>query len=284
MIEEAGLELTVSLPEHRVDLDADPARMSQVFSNLLTNAAKYNKRGGQIWLSAEKEAEQLVVSVRDNGIGIRPEMLSTVFEMFTQVDETERSHGGLGLGLSLVRALVDLHGGTVEARSVGLGQGSEFIVRMPLGGASPVAKKATPTTTPTAKADRTRRILVVDDNRDAAKTLSTMLRIMGNEVCTAHDGLEAIAVCERFRPDLVLLDLGMPKLDGYAAAQQIRQQPWGQHITLVALTGWGQDEDRRKSKEAGFDAHLVKPVAAADLKRILSLDSFTPAGSASLHS
>jgi signal transduction histidine kinase/ActR/RegA family two-component response regulator len=265
-IEEAGIELSVSTPRSPVELDADPARLSQVFSNLLTNAAKYTGRGGHIWLSAERRDCEVVVAVRDNGIGIRPDMLSQVFEMFTQVDKTERSDGGLGIGLSLVRALVELHGGIVEAHSDGPNRGSEFTVRLPV--ASGFKSKKQVPLTPNVERSAGNRILVVDDNQDAAKTLSLMLRLMGSEVRTAHDGLEAVAAAEVFRPQLVLLDLGMPKLNGYEAAQRIREKSWGQEVMLVALTGWGQDEDRRKTKDSGFDGHLVKPV---DLEAVTAL-------------
>jgi signal transduction histidine kinase len=225
-IEEAGVELSVSTPRSPVEIDADPARLSQVFSNLLTNAAKYTERGGHIWLSAERRDREVVVAVRDNGIGIRPEMLSQVFEMFTQVDKTERSDGGLGIGLSLVRALVELHGGVVEAHSDGSNRGSEFTVRLPVVSRLKGTKQVP--LSPKVEHRGGNRILVVDDNQDAAITLSIMLRLMGSEVRTAHDGLEAVAAAEVFRPHLVLLDLGMPKLNGYEAAQRIRKKPWGQ--------------------------------------------------------
>ena len=268
LLKDAGVELTVSLPRNRIELNADPARLSQVFSNLLTNAAKYTERGGHVWLTADSQDESVVVRVRDSGIGIRSEMLPHIFEMFTQVDTSERSRGGLGLGLSLVHAIVHLHGGTVEAHSEGPGHGSEFVVSLPATDCEP---RLSSPNRPDAAVDPStmHRILVVDDNRDAAKTLSLMLTMMGHEIRTAYDGLEAVAAAESFRPDLVLLDLGMPRLNGYEAAQQIRQAFWGQDIVLIALTGLGQEEDRRRSKDAGFDHHCVKPVDLDLLRRII---------------
>jgi signal transduction histidine kinase len=265
-IEQAGVELSITTPRHSIHLDADPARLSQVFSNLLTNAAKYTERGGHIWLSAESRDGEVFVSVKDNGIGIRKEMLSKVFEMFTQGDTTERSQGGLGIGLSLVRALVDQHGGMVEARSDGSGKGSEFLVRLPVESRLRANKQVPIIDAPTF--NKSARILVVDDNRDAADALSTMLRLMGNEARTAYDGLDALATGEMFRPDVVLLDLGMPKISGYETARLIREKSWGKDVTIVALTGWGQADDRRRTRECGFDAHLVKPV---DLKELTVL-------------
>ena len=265
--DEAGVELHVTLPSEPFEIDADAARLPQVFANLLINAAKYTDPGGQVWLRAERQGDQLVVTVCDTGIGIRPERLTDVFEMFTQADDSPRSQSGLGIGLFLVRALVELHGGAVEAYSKGLGHGCEFVVRLPVlnqcSHAEQLASHAAPHST------TKRRILVVDDNCDAARSLSTMLELMGNDVCTATEGSDAIVTAETFRPHLVLLDLGMPKLSGYEAAQRIRKEPWGENMTLVALTGWGQDEDRRKTREAGFDLHLVKPVDRDALADVL---------------
>lgn len=269
LIEEAGLELTVSTPRRRVELLADPTRLAQVVSNLLTNSAKYTDRGGHIWLTAEQHDEEVIISVRDTGIGIRPEQLTQVFDMFTQVDKTNRSHAGLGIGLSLVKALVELHGGTVEARSEGLGKGSEFIVRLPIA----VVRGRfieKPMLRPSEESSGGYRVLVVDDNRAAAQTLSMILEFMGNEIRIAYDGLEGLAAAEEFRPDLALIDLGMPNLNGLETAKRIRQQPWGENMILVALTGWGQEEDRRRSKAAGFDRHLTKPVDSDTLKQLLN--------------
>lgn len=269
LIEQFGHELTVSVPSGSILLDADPIRLTQVFINLLNNAAKYTKRGGRIRLSVEREGNDAVVSVRDNGIGITAEMVSRIFEMFTQVDRTsERSQGGLGIGLSLVRRLLDLHDGTIEARSDGLDQGSEFVVRLPI-----IAPPLEPTLKkgdPKPAALKGNRILIVDDSKDAADTLAMLLRLRGNEIRTAYDGLEAVKVAESYRPQLILLDIGLPKMNGYDVALEVRRQTWGRDVILVALTGWGQAEDRRRSKEAGFDFHIVKPVEIAALEKLLA--------------
>jgi signal transduction histidine kinase len=270
-------ELAVSLPSEPIYLEADPTRLAQIFGNLLNNASKYNNRGGHVWLTAElasegrQSPEEAVIRVRDDGIGVAPDQLPHIFDLFTQVDHSlERSQGGLGIGLTLVKNLVEMHGGTVVAQSVGLGRGSEFVVRLPV-----VAAPSRPR--PTREADNgkkpalvKRRILVVDDNLDSAESLAMLLGITGHEVQTAHDGEAAVAAAETFRPEVVLLDIGLPKLNGYEAAHQIRQQPWGRKMALVALTGWGQEEDRRKSKQAGFDNHLVKPVDYAALVQLLA--------------
>ena len=270
LIQQCGHELTVSLPPQPVHLDADPIRLAQVFLNLLNNAAKYTKRGGHIWLTAEREGSDAVVSVRDNGIGIPGDMLSRIFDMFTQVDRSlERSQGGLGIGLTLVRRLVEMHDGSIEARSNGPDQGSEFVVRLPLF-IQPPQEPPPRSDGPRATALSGCRILVVDDNKDSADSLGMLLRLKGNEIRTAYDGLEAVEVAETFHPELVLLDIGLPKLNGYEVARRIRQQPWGRDVILVALTGWGQDEDRRRSQEAGFNFHIVKPVELAALEELLA--------------
>jgi PAS domain S-box-containing protein len=264
-------ELTIMLPDPPVYLQADPIRLAQVYSNLLTNAAKYTEKGGHIWLTAERQSGEVVVSVRDTGIGIAAEHLPRLFEMFSQVDSAlERSQGGLGIGLSLVRGLVELHGGSVEARSGGPGRGSEFIVRLPALEA-PVEGLPEPNDTgEKAPSSRPRRILVVDDNRDAADSLALMLRLLGHDVQTAHDGLEAVQAAACVRPDVVVLDVGMPRMNGYEAARHIRAQPWGGGMALIALTGWGQEEDKRQAAAAGFDRHLTKPVGLAALERLLA--------------
>lgn len=269
LILEGHHELTVSLPDASLELEADAVRLGQVFSNVLNNAAKYTKPGGHIWLTASREGSDAIIKVRDNGIGISHEMLPRIFEIFTQVDNSlERSQGGLGIGLTLVRRLIDLHDGTIEAHSAGLGQGSEFIIRLPI---LQVPLEQLPGTDELKRARLSgSRILVVDDNKDSADTLGMLLRLMGNEIRTAYDGLEAIQVAESFRPDLVLLDIGLPKINGYDVARHIRQQPWGREIILVALTGWGQDEDKRSSRDAGFNFHLVKPLEIAALERLLA--------------
>jgi two-component system CheB/CheR fusion protein len=275
LAERAQHELNVSLPPEPVYLHADPVRLAQVFGNLLTNACKYTEPGGRIWLTAERQGSDVVVNVKDTGLGIPSDKLASIFEMFTQIDRSlERSQGGLGIGLTLVKRLVEMHGGSVEAHSEGQGRGSEFVVRLPLLIGPPEAKtpKAPVEQTPTTS----HRILIVDDNRDAAASLATLLKITGNEIQTAHDGLEAVEVAATFRPEVVLLDIGLPKLNGHDACRRIREQPWGKDMVLVALTGWGQDEDRRQSKDAGFDHHMVKPLDFADLMSLLAGLKVTP--------
>jgi PAS domain S-box-containing protein len=269
-IEAAGHELTVSLPPDPVFLDADLTRLSQVFSNLLTNSAKYTEHGGHIALTAGLDGDNVVVSVRDTGIGIPAESLPRIFDMFSQVDRSiERSTGGLGIGLALVKGLVEMHGGTVGARSDGPGRGSEFTVRLPavrLRSGRPEAHRPSRDGTPSGPG---RRILVVDDNRDSAESMGAMLRLFGNEVALAHDGEEAVERAEAFRPEVILMDVGMPRLNGYEATRRIRAEPWGKGIAIIALTGWGQDADRVRSQEAGCDGHLVKPVSLPDLQNVL---------------
>jgi PAS domain S-box-containing protein len=259
LIDRARHDLTVALPDRSVTLDGDAARLSQVFANLLTNAAKYTPPGGRIRVSAAREPGGVSVTVADNGVGIPPPMLPRVFDMFTQVDRTlEKTTGGLGIGLSLVKGLVEMHGGTVVAQSDGEGTGSTFTVRLP---ANPPASDATPAANGKAASPvAARRVLVVDDNVDAAESLAQLLQILGHDTRTAHEGEAGVEAAERFRPDLILLDIGMPRLNGYDAARRIRARPWGRSVVLVALTGWGQDDDRRRTAEAGFDHHLVKPV------------------------
>jgi PAS domain S-box-containing protein len=269
LIESAEHQLTVELPTQPVIVDGDPVRLAQIFSNLLNNAAKYTERGGKIWLTAERQGSDAVVSVRDTGLGIPKEMLNKVFELFTQVDRTlEKAQGGLGIGLSLVRRLTEMHGGSVEVRSDGFGKGSEFIVRLPAVLFAPTRDENGAARE--ANASPRRRILVVDDNRDSAISLGMMLQLMDNEVRTAHDGLEAVQAAEVFVPDVVLLDIGLPKLNGYEAARRIREHEWGRDMVLIAVTGWGQEDDKRRSKEAGFNFHMVKPVEPAALERLLA--------------
>jgi PAS domain S-box-containing protein len=268
LIQQHGHELTVRFPAETIELEADPIRLAQVFSNLLNNAAKYTKRGGHIWFTVERQGSDAIVSVRDDGIGIPQEMLARIFDMFTQVDQaSDQSQGGLGIGLTLVRRLVDMHDGTIEARSQGLDQGSELIVRLPL--IPPPPRLALKVDGAKATSLSGCRILVVDDNRDSADTLGMLLRLKGNEIRIAYDGIEAVEAAQTFRPELVLLDIGLPKLNGYEVAQRIRQQPWGRDMTLIALTGWGQEEDRRRSQEAGFNFHVVKPVELDALELLL---------------
>ena len=270
LLEESGHELTVTLPPEPVYLDADLTRLAQVFVNLLNNAAKYTERGGRIELMAETGGGEVVVRLRDNGIGIAPEHLPHLFEIFSQTAPAlERSSGGLGVGLALARGLVGLHGGSIEGHSAGPGQGSEFVVRLPFAGADPVP--ASPAA-PSGERQRTagRRILIADDNRDAAESLSLLLEYLGHEVSTAHDGLQAIEAAASGHPEVALLDIGMPELNGYEVAEHIRRQPWGQGMVLVAITGWGQEDDKRRAREAGFDHHLTKPVDLPDLEKLLA--------------
>jgi len=263
-------EIVVKLPSEPVYLLADRARLAQVFSNLLNNACKYMDPSGHIALEAWTEGNHVLVKVSDTGMGIPPEQLSRIFDMFAQVDKSlERTDGGLGIGLTLVQSLVEMHGGTVEAFSEGLGKGSEFVVKLPLLPTAPELREEE-TSSPKDQEVRRRRILVVDDNVDAAMSLAIILEMAGHEVHTAHDGLEAVDAAGEFRPDVALLDIGLPGLSGLDVARHIRQEPWGAEVSLVALTGWGQDEDRRNTQEAGFDAHLVKPVEHSDLMTLLA--------------
>ena len=269
LIEASRHELIVSLPAESLLLEADLVRLSQVFLNLLNNAAKYTERGGRIWVTAERRGNTVITRVKDTGVGIPAEQLPRLFEMFYQVDRSrERSQGGLGIGLSLVRRLVEFHGGTVQARSEGQGKGSEFIVTLPIRVEAP-AGLAVPPGDP-GPAVSTGRILVVDDNRDSADSLSMFLKLKGNEVVTAYDGIDGVEAAERFRPDAVLLDIGLPRLNGEDACRRIRASSWGRDVLLVAVTGWGQEEDRRRTLEAGFDAHLVKPVDPVEVMKLLA--------------
>jgi PAS domain S-box-containing protein len=269
LIAASGHDLTVSLPPAPVYLDGDLVRLSQAFLNLLNNAAKYTEPNGRIWLRAEREGDTAVVRVQDTGVGVSPDKLPLLFEMFYQVDRShERSKGGLGIGLALVRRLIEAHGGTVEARSAGVGRGSEFIVRLPVLTDQP-AEPSADTAVERPVSAESARILVVDDNRDSADSLTAFLRLTGNDVYSAYDGVEAIEAAERHRPDVVLLDIGMPGMNGEEACRRIRSEPWGADMMLIALTGWGQEEDRRRTAAAGFDAHLVKPIDPADVMALL---------------
>jgi PAS domain S-box-containing protein len=267
--ETANHELNITLPQQPIYLDGDAVRLTQVVGNLLNNACKYSEPGGRIALKAEQHDGDVMLSVKDSGMGITPELLPAIFDMFAQGDQsTQQSQGGLGIGLTLVKRLVEMHGGSVQAFSAGKGQGSEFVVSLPS-----LAQAPQPVAEPAAKrelAPQPRRFLVVDDNADSAHSLSMLLQLSGNETSTAYDGIEAVQVAESFRPDIVLLDIGLPKMSGHDAARRIRAQPWGQNMVLIALTGWGQEEDRRKSKEAGFDHHMVKPVDYSALMTLLA--------------
>ncbi len=269
-IELAGNQLTIELPSEPMWFLADSTRMVQVVANLLNNAAKYTPRGGKIELSARREGSDGVIQVRDTGVGIPPEMLRQIFEMFTQVGTTlERSQGGLGIGLTLVKRLVELHGGVIEASSPGPGKGSVFSIRLPLA-ESPVARPPRAIEPAGQSADRQRRILVVDDNRDSADSLTLLLRMMGHEIQTAYGGKAALEILENYHPGIIFLDLGMPGMNGFEVAQHIRAMPQVKDTLLVALTGWGQEEDRRRTKESGFNHHLVKPADPAALQQLLA--------------
>jgi CheY-like chemotaxis protein len=270
VFEAQGHELKIELPAEPVYLYADPTRLSQVFSNLLNNAAKYTDHGGSVVLSAERDGDHVVVRVKDNGVGIAPEDLQRVFEMFTQVGRSiEQSRGGLGVGLALSQWLVRLHGGTIHALSDGVARGSEFRVRLPVVAVATRGREGSDTRQESSAVSG-RRVLVVDDNRDFADSLAAVLRLAGNEVCVTYDGLEAVGAAGMWRPDIVLLDIGLPHLNGYDTARRIRDTLGKRTPLLVAITGWGQEEDRRRSRAAGFDHHLVKPIDPAELSSFLA--------------
>ena len=265
----ADHELLIELPPSPIYVDADLTRLTQIFSNLLNNAVKFTERGGQLRLAVELAGANAVISVTDNGIGIPTQMLAHVFEMFTQVEGSlQGSQGGLGIGLSIVQRLVQMHGGSVEAHSEGIGTGSKFVVCLPV--ASQLLGNKPADESNLDRSMERLRILVADDNVDSAESLAMLLTLDGNETRMAHDGLQALDVAATFRPDAILLDIGMPKLNGYEVCRRIRQQPWGKNIVVIALTGWGQEDDKRRSLGVGFDFHLVKPVDHAALKKVLS--------------
>jgi PAS domain S-box-containing protein len=270
-IEAARHELSVLVPTEPLFVDGDLTRLSQAFSNLLTNSAKYTRPGGHIWLSAQRQGDHAVVTVRDDGIGIPRDALPRVFDMFSQAGRSiERESGGLGIGLALVKGLVEMHGGRVTAESDGPGRGSAFTVQLPVLDTIPESMDLAPAQgAPTAAGNR-RRFLVADDNRDSALTLAKVLKLLGHEVRTAGDGAGAVRQAEDFRPEIILMDVGMPGLNGYEATRQIRQQPWARGTIIIALTGWGQERDRIQSREAGCDGHLVKPVSLTDLEKMLT--------------
>ncbi|MBY0523125.1 MAG: response regulator [Gemmataceae bacterium] len=263
-------QLNVNLPSQKLHVRGDATRLAQILANLLNNAAKYTDEGGRIWLTAQREGDDVVLSVRDTGVGIPAGMLSSIFELFTQVDRSlDRSQGGLGIGLTLVHRLVEMHGGSVRANSAGPNQGSEFSVRLPLLQES-AAVPVHPNGRVVNGTDTVRgRILVVDDNVDAADSLAMLLQMAGHEVRTAHDGSAAIETACEFFPDVVLLDIGLPGMTGYEVARQLRSRSQQRELLLVALTGYGQDEDRQRSHDAGFDHHLTKPVDPNELLRVL---------------
>lgn len=264
-------QLTVELPASSPSIDADPVRLAQVLSNLLTNAAKYTDPGGRIELAAQVEDAALRVRVRDNGIGLSSSELASAFEMFSQSEGAHsRAQGGLGIGLALVKGLVRLHGGTVSAYSPGPGQGSEFTVVLPLGTRAALAAAGLPPEPDAApRGESHRKVLVADDNQDAAESLAMLLRLAGHEVRVATSGRAALALASAFRPDTALLDIGMPELNGYEVARALRAAPWGEAMMLIALTGWGQDDDKRQARAAGFDHHLTKPVGFEHLEALI---------------
>jgi CheY-like chemotaxis protein len=268
LVHSLGHELTIALPPEPIFLEADEARLTQIVGNLLNNACKYTPAPGRIALAAARDGGDVVLRVTDTGIGIPHDQLASVFDLFSQLGRSvEQQHGGLGIGLYLVRRLVELHGGSVEARSDGAEQGSEFIVRLPrLPDAAAVARPASATHAPHAPA---RRFLVVDDNVDTATSLEILLSIHGHETRIAHDGMDALAAAERWHPDVALLDIGLPQLNGYEVCRRMRERPWGKKVVMVALTGWGQERDRQQSQDAGFDLHLVKPVTFSALMELL---------------
>ena len=271
VLESARHKLEVTLPDTPLAVMGDSVRLTQVFANILTNAAKYTNAGGQIWLTVTHDEHNVTISVRDNGIGIPADHLGSVFDMFTQVDRSSRrTQGGLGIGLTLVRSLVEMHGGHVEARSEGPGKGSEFIVRLPMISGAPVQANAS-----AANPKRlARRVLIVDDNRDAADTLALLLTQLGATAHAVHSGEAALAALDKFKPEAILLDIGMPGMDGYEVARSIRANTKHRGSLLIALTGWGQEQDQRRSRAAGFDHHLIKP---PDLDRLRELLESTPA-------
>ncbi len=271
----------VQLPDEPIFVEADPTRLSQVILNLLNNAAKYTEDGGYISLSVERSGTEVVLRVRDSGMGISPETLPKIFELFVQGERTlDRAQGGLGIGLTVVRRLVELHGGSVQAFSQGLGRGSEFVIRLPTATNLPSsAIYSQPQRTDgnghrAADSGQRKRILIVDDNRDSAESLAILLQMLGHEVNLAYDGEMALRVAKQFSPDIVLLDIGLPRLSGLEAARRIRHELGLRDALLIAMTGYGQEEDKRRSREAGFNAHLVKPVDLSELKALL--ERFTP--------
>jgi PAS domain S-box-containing protein len=275
LIEAQNHRLEITMPSESLLLHADPVRLSQALGNLLTNSAKYTNANGRIELIAQQEGDQAVLRVRDNGIGIDLEMLSHIFDLFVQADHSStKTHGGLGIGLTLVRSLIEMHGGSVQAHSAGVGLGSEFVVYLPLAKETEIAL-INGSSIPDSEKPLTpsMRLLVVDDNKDAATSLEVLLSLMGHDVQVANSGKDALDLVSNYRPHLVLLDLGMPNMDGYEVTRRLREIPELESTVIVALTGWGQAEDRRRTAEAGFDHHLLKPLNPGDLESILTICS-----------
>jgi signal transduction histidine kinase/ActR/RegA family two-component response regulator len=275
LVEAAGHGLTVSLPLEPLVVDADATRLAQVFANLLNNAAKYTDPGGRISITATREGDEVIVAVRDSGVGIPAEALARVFDMFVQVaGGAQRGPGGLGIGLTLARSLVEMHGGSISAASDGVGTGSIFSVRLPLAATGALPSPQAPA--PKAISAGGPRVLVVDDNRDAADSLGQLLQLMGAEVCVVYSGERALDALASHRPAMVFLDIGMPQMDGYEVARRMRAGPEGRVTRLVALTGWGQEKDRRLSAAAGFDRHLTKPPDVEELRELLASAATAP--------
>lgn len=273
LIEQRGHKLVVKAPAEPLHIDGDLVRLAQVVSNLLNNAAKYTERGGRIWLAAARQGNQALIKVRDTGMGIAPEVLPQIFEMFSQADRgASGSPGGLGIGLTLVKRLVEMHGGTISIESEGRGKGSEFLVRVPMAIFQTKQPDVLSITKqePGIRSGPPIRILVVDDNQDSADSLGLLLKLLGNDVRIVHDGPAAVEVANEFEPRVVLLDIGLPTMNGYEAARQIRQLSWADRAVLIAVTGWGGADDRERSKQAGFDHHLVKPVDPDVLTQLLA--------------
>ncbi len=272
LMESSQLELHVMLPSTALIIDGDMIRMVQVFSNLLTNSMKFTDPGGSVAVNARLEKNEIVATVRDNGIGIPPERLDEIFEMFVQIDHApERSQNGLGIGLTLVKQIVEMHGGSLAARSEGPGRGSEFIVRLPIAADGQFSDAtAGKNITPPFGCTASLRTLVVDDKKELADTLAMVLRMMGHQVITANAAEEALTAAQQFQPEVILLDLGLPRISGYEVCRRLREQPGGEKLIIIALTGWGRSEDRLRTQEAGFDRHLVKPVTHADLKALIN--------------
>ena len=270
LLSNAGHSITVSVPDEPLCVVGDSVRLAQVLANILNNAARYTGPRGSIRVDARMVGGMVEISVNDNGIGLAPDAIARIFEMFSREGSSgARGQGGLGVGLALARRLAEMHGGTIEARSAGPGAGTQFVIRLAAAAAPGHGLPARRRAGDGALA-RTRRILVVDDNHDSALALAMMLRMMGHEAHTAHDGYQALETAAALRPHMILLDLGMPGLSGYDTCRQLREQPWAGSVSIVALTGWGQEDERRRSREAGFDEHLVKPVDLTALTKLFT--------------
>jgi two-component system CheB/CheR fusion protein len=269
-VEGRGHVLSFTLPRKALGVEGDATRLTQVVFNLLNNAAKYTDPGGRIWLTVEREGEVAVVRVRDNGSGMKADFVPKVFDLFTQGERTlDRSQGGLGLGLALVKRLVEMHGGTVEARSEGPGKGSEFTVRLPALPPAPEKSQPARAVGPPPAAAQVARALVVDDNFDVAESLTWMLEGLAREIKMVHSGAAAVETAPEFKPDIIVCDIGMPGMDGYETCRRLRQVPDLEKVLIAAVSGYGNEDDRRKSQAAGFDRHLVKPIGRATLVELV---------------